>query len=1231
MIYRFKLFFILIVVTTIAGYSQPNFNTPYDSVESYKLNMEYVNSLSNRADFFFNSGNYEKAIRISKEKLAILNLILGQNSLEYALSEAELALFIANIGRYKESIFIAENALNKIEKIEGKESVLYAATADKISKYYSLLGDYDKALLYIKRAVAVFEKAFGTSSDYYISSKSGLATTYNKLHKIRDAIELQKECNEYYKSKGDSVNYAIGLHDLSLSYAACGDYTKALNYCETSSKMLLHHLGQDDLLYRESLKTLADYYVEIGDYDKVHTYSTAYVQLCKKYCGDNSYNYIKALSNQAFYYSKEGNFRKSIELEGDILSLLEKEIILDSLDNTTSLSNLAIFNRNLGSVDKSITRSEQSLNMLPEYSNITAYRKTLSDLSNSYMLLGDFEKAIEEINKVLDTFQENKGSEYYGYLSDLANCYYNMNQIEKAISIYTEVLQRLKLLKGRKNLDYASILEKLVLCYSGIEHYRDAITTQNECVEVLLSILGERNSEYAFSLLTLGYLYRCIGEDKKSIELQEKAVEIFNDVSESGIQYIDAINQLIIGYRDNEPEYALQLAEKAYGILKKNFSRITSTHIRCFQNLVYIYISLGLYDNAKKICYKDLENPVVHEYLLKNTDDYVLYLRTKSRLSFALKDFENALNFEKKALDVTKNVDNGAYELGVINMLMNYLSLNDTTSAIELIKDSNFVEEFRDKIMPNINSLTSKNRFSYWGKISKLFTDVLPILALVSKDSTLICQTYDYSALFAKSLLLRNEIRISEIVRNSNEASLQIQYKKYQDNLSFINNSLQDSLTRFDLIKENIALEDKIRQQLLSLRLIPDIYATWKDVQQSLGQDDVAIEFLSIQLGNNNDGYIALVNKKGYLYPHLYTLSDTETLNSVRNDSPSALYNLIWDPLRNELDNTNNIFFSPAGQLHNLGIEYLNDSTGHYLFEKHAIYRLSSTQELLYSSPSKLLQSAVLYGGLDYSSASSSILNEKTNCKEDFCNTYMSDSFVRSINERGGFDPLYGTYTEIKIISELLQDGKIKCRIFTENKGTEESFKSLVSIQPDILHIATHGMYIKIDDKENLVNNGFSFILSEDDNNYHPEDIALTRSFIVMSGGNQLIQRDSIPLNSEDGIVTAQEISHMDLHKIDIVVLSACQTGLGDISNEGVFGLQRGFKKAGVKTILMSLDKVDDEATRILMVEFYRNLMNGKTKRQSLLDAQQYLRKVENGKYDDPKYWASFIMLDGIN
>ena len=122
-----------------------------------------------------------------------------------------------------------------------------------------------------------------------------------------------------------------------------------------------------------------------------------------------------------------------------------------------------------------------------------------------------------------------------------------------------------------------------------------------------------------------------------------------------------------------------------------------------------------------------------------------------------------------------------------------------------------------------------------------------------------------------------------------------------------------------------------------------------------------------------------------------------------------------------------------------------------------------------------------------------------------------------------------------------------------------------------------------------------------------------------------------IPEDIEDGILTAKELSKLDLSNLNLAILSACQTGLGEIVGDGVFGLQRGFKKAGAQTLLMSLWKVDDTATLLLMTEFYNKLINGNSKKQSLYKAQQYLRTYQNGVYDKPEYWAAFIMLDGIN
>ena len=338
-------------------------------------------------------------------------------------------------------------------------------------------------------------------------------------------------------------------------------------------------------------------------------------------------------------------------------------------------------------------------------------------------------------------------------------------------------------------------------------------------------------------------------------------------------------------------------------------------------------------------------------------------------------------------------------------------------------------------------------------------------------------------------------------------------------------------------------------------------------------------------------------------------------------------YKFIWDSIFKITGKAKKVYFSPCGILCRMGIENITDS-----YNDCSFYRLSTTSEILRPRTRERNHKIALFGGLDYDAVISNWHDEMSSFYKN--NDSQNNNQLRGIiRQRGDFSPLYGSLIETKTINNLAIKLGYKSACFTNNKGTEEIFKQLSKKPFEIIHISTHGMYVGKDNSlEEQKKQNLNFILLQNQHSYISlEDVALTRSFLILSGGNRLIHRDTIPLGMDDGILTAKEISQMDLHKTDLVVLSACESGLGDITNEGVLGLQRGFKKAGVNTILMSLDKVDDEATRILMVEFYKNLMSGKTKLQSLKDAQQYLRTTENGKYSAPKYWASFIMLDGLN
>lgn len=185
---------------------------------------------------------------------------------------------------------------------------------------------------------------------------------------------------------------------------------------------------------------------------------------------------------------------------------------------------------------------------------------------------------------------------------------------------------------------------------------------------------------------------------------------------------------------------------------------------------------------------------------------------------------------------------------------------------------------------------------------------------------------------------------------------------------------------------------------------------------------------------------------------------------------------------------------------------------------------------------------------------------------------------------------------------------------------------------PTLLHIATHGFYFEEDeiyDKVMENPNRYKFLSYRLLQKPTVETLAMRGSGLLFSGANVSLGGQKLPNGFEDGILTAEETSLINLESVDLTVLSACETGLGALSGDGVFGLQRGFKLAGVNSILMSLWEVDDKATSLLMKEFYKNYLQGKTKIQSLKSAQEYLRVMT--KYSDPVYWAAWIFLDAIH
>jgi len=267
----------------------------------------------------------------------------------------------------------------------------------------------------------------------------------------------------------------------------------------------------------------------------------------------------------------------------------------------------------------------------------------------------------------------------------------------------------------------------------------------------------------------------------------------------------------------------------------------------------------------------------------------------------------------------------------------------------------------------------------------------------------------------------------------------------------------------------------------------------------------------------------------------------------------------------------------------------------------------------------------VLYGDINYNTSLKTLAEKAQTTKSDETMfAYNSVPALRGGNSlRGEVGHLTGSKREVEAIHKLLPSSTL----LEYNDATEESFKALSGKRVAIIHLSTHGRYYTPDATD--LNHKASFIRMGDDSR-SVEDKALTRSCLMMAGANNVLGDDPETVDGvDDGVLTAKEIAQVDLRGCDLAVLSACETALGDLgSGEGVFGLQRGFKKAGVQTLLMSLWPVDDTATEILMTEFYRQLVAGKTKRDAFQSAQHHLRTTDGGKWNSPQYWASFILLD---
>ena len=711
---------------------------------------------------------------------------------------------------------------------------------------------------------------------------------------------------------------------------------------------------------------------------------------------------------------------------------------------------------------------------------------------------------------------------------------------------------------------------------------------------------------------------------------------------------------------------ALQYARKAIEEFQSHTPMGDATYNMPYMALADIYRQIG----DKENCYRSLNK--LFETVSRITEPKELYhlYTTRGRCHFAFKNYQSALNDYKKTdeLLATKypQTDGDRISLlaligGVEHQLRNYAeseqyyrkyaeytkalygekSLEHINAQIYLANAEGFagnvtygyndyiaaVLQLKALMKQRIPYMSSTEREGLWNPLSSLFTMMTPY-ALEAKQTQTPFTKNCYDALvMSKSFLLESERSMYDVIKRMGTpddmhdyttlASMKNQVKAWEKDYK----ANADSI--LSVSRKVSRLENLLMNKCKGYRDGTDfIDVDYNAVKQALEQNEMLIDFTDYISQSQGRKYAAYIINKVQDYPLLKPLFAERQIDSLGIVRPDMFYDkdyaqdvlqLLWEPLKTNIPVGTTIYYVPSQLLFQMSLESLPLADGSLLGSRYHFVRLSSARELVKMKSNAIGckdDTAVLYGGLQYDVETTAMAEESK--KYDLSNLLA----LRGEIARGDsvFHNLQGTKEEILKIEDLLKRNKWRVSSYMGKKGTEESFLNMHGKSPKLLHLATHGFYYTPNRAENV-----DYLKGYTD--------AMSLSGLVLSGGNAAWLGKPLPKGVLGGILSANDIARLDLSNTDMVVLSACQTGQGKATAEGLYGLQRAFKKAGVGTIVMSLWSVSDKTTSEFMTTFYERLTdthNAWNKRKAFEEAKEIIRK----KYPDPFHWAAFVMLD---
>jgi len=1067
---------------------------------------------------------------------------------------------------------------------------VFAQDANKALDLF-IKGRYSESALEYEKTIPLYEKKYSKTNIYlYTDFIVTTAETFNAAGnypkaeeyylKAKDLIDINYKKNPS-KLKDKYVNkYTYLLNDLAFFYSNTVRYTEA----EVLYKKILEINRPTHPEYGNYLDNLVDFYVFIGKYNLAEPYFKQSLEIGNRRIKDvkSSDNYFKL----AISYEKMGKFSEA------------ESIYKQAYDNPRGYS------------------GSESL-------------KTLEHLSNVYFQMGDYVNAEVYLKKLLIVLNKFKFFE---------NGPYDQGKLQQ----------------------YALINEKL-------GNYSISETYLKKVIDLRKKSVGEKNPLYATTLSLLADLYLDLGNYGNAEPILKQALEIQKEcLFETHPSYATTLNKLAVLYTKLEKyDLAESYYNKALNIRIKSFGPDHPTNAIPITNLAILNEKIGKIDQAEEL-YKHALN-ITEKDLGKNHINYALVEECYASLLIKRGKFDKAEELLKHVIEIklkTFGENHPLYTNSLINLAKLYISKTDYSDADPLVRHAN--SNINNQIHKNFEFLSESEKEKF---IESIYSDfeLFQSFSYDYKESNpeIVGLVYN-NELSHKGMILQNSLKIRKIIQSSNDTVLLDKYHHYSD----INNKLA-RLYVLNAQKEEIEQveqeENSTEKELNELlQKLPDYknlsnsnVTCWENVQSKLLSNEIAVEFITFNKFKNgeylNDStiYCALLLRKDFKYPKMIYLCNESQLNQVLLSSSgnsteiNSLYDsrgikfiksystnqlnniklksLLWDPISKEIKGINKAYIAPIGLLNKLSFAALPVGDDKCLADILDINIVSTTANVITNKNQKLPETFALFGGINYDADTTEMIrNAKSFHQTD--TLFIANRGIGEIANgnlyKENWNYLPGTKAEVEKINEQLERRGIKTYLSSGEQGSEEEFKNLSNTNPEVIHVATHGFFF--DQPQKNETDLTQIDNNSNDNIFKNSENPMMRCGLLLAGCNKSWNNISLPSNIEDGVLSGYEVSQLNLSGVKLVVLSACQTGLGDIKgSEGVFGMQRAFKMAGVDYLIVSLWSVPDEQTSELMDLFYNSWLSG----NKIQDAFRNAQKVMRSKYP-PYYWAAFELIN---